>query len=220
MSKRETLVQQYLRAGFPLDAKHGPYETIVERNAIPMTERYLTMMVGVNDIGNGESRIYYLDGGLTNNDWKPVGTGDSDVATKVYKTTWSTGIADPIDNEYTDFVIPNAIEGEILAEVSAMLFIGKVIQTENFSIETTNILRDTFRVYIPFANIEGTLLFEAFYNGGFPATSPPEAPAIGKTHGRKDYEWVILPNHVVISQEDYDALNPPDNNTFYYIPEA
>lgn len=78
MSYVENPVQQYLRAGYPVDKKFGPYADIAARNAIPAEDRYPMMMAGVLDIdGAGTNGIFYLYNGITNADWQPVGSGAS-----------------------------------------------------------------------------------------------------------------------------------------------
>lgn len=52
----------------------------------------------------------------------------------------------------------------------------------------------------------------------------PEAPDDGEMYVRQSKAWEVLPDagdtlaHVFLSQEDYDAIGTPDNDTLYYTP--
>ena len=46
-----------------------------------------------------------------------------------------------------------------------------------------------------------------------------EAPVDGKPYVRQDSSWSELPRFVTLTQAAYDALNPKDPNTYYFIAE-
>lgn len=64
------------KAGVPLDDREVLAD-ITARDAIPLLVRYEGMKVTVLDDGNGEQKLFWLKGGITNGDWEEFSSGGS-----------------------------------------------------------------------------------------------------------------------------------------------
>ena len=57
----------------------------------------------------------------------------------------------------------------------------------------------------------------AWYEITIPAAGIADAPSDGTAYQRKDGDWVAAPVLVSLTQAEYDALSPPDADTYYFI---
>lgn len=202
--------------------------TVVDILAIPEGARFKGMEIFAYD----EGEWWQFKEGVLDVNLVPSERGAS-VTAESYSWTWADGV--DVGGTHLNFVILGAQEDEIGDISSCILFVGGSLQVGNFTIEDTNVARDTVQIPGTAAEREGTVEVALFYNRAGQALPPTQFTDLTDTPNSYTGEKIrtVKVNDAESgvefgyglwkgTQVEYDALGQPqkdDVNIIHFIVE-